>query len=90
MRAQDLRDPVARQIWLYIGAIARSGSGPRSRELHAASGARELSGEGLLTLRRDVDDLLTLAHTVELGCGRHTVASLLGITSRFLELEATG
>jgi hypothetical protein len=31
-----------------------------------------------------------LVHAVELGCGRHTVASLLRITTRLLELEVTG
>ncbi len=45
--------------------------GPGSRATHLALGARELGGDWP-TLRRDVDDLGTLASARDLGLGNHT------------------
>jgi 2-phospho-L-lactate guanylyltransferase len=64
--------------------------GPNSRERHVASGACELTSDDLPSLRRDVDDLAMLDEAIRLGCGVHTISSVLDMTSRPLEQGATG
>jgi len=51
--------------------------GPRSRRAHLAAGAEELPGE-LATLRRDVDDVPSLALARRLGLGPRTASALAG------------
>jgi 2-phospho-L-lactate/phosphoenolpyruvate guanylyltransferase len=55
--------------------------GPRSRDQHAGSGARELQTEGLDSVRHDVDTSDDLREAVRLGVGAHTrrVLDELGI-----------
>jgi 2-phospho-L-lactate guanylyltransferase len=48
--------------------------GGPSRAAHAASGATELSGTGINSLRRDVDTATDLADALLLGVGPHTTA----------------
>lgn len=50
--------------------------GPGSRLRHRASGARELSLDGVESLRGDVDTGVDLAAAVALGVGTHTAAVL--------------
>lgn len=48
--------------------------GGASRAAHAASGALELPGAGISSLRRDVDTAEDLADALSLGVGPHTTA----------------
>lgn len=57
-----------------VGAILRPRFGADSAAAHAATGAQRLSGDELVTLRRDVDDLADLIEAAELGLGAFTAA----------------
>lgn len=48
--------------------------GADSAWIHAASGSARLSGEGVDTVRADVDDLGSLATALALGCGHYTLS----------------
>ncbi len=63
------------------GSPLRTAYGPQSRWAHAASGAMEIPGADLPTLRRDVDDLASLGSAIRLGCGPHTRIALSSIGS---------
>jgi 2-phospho-L-lactate guanylyltransferase len=84
-------DATGTSVLTVTGDVALLPSyGPNSRERHAASGSCELTSDDLPSLRRDVDDLATLDEAMGLGCGPHTISSVLDRTSRPLELRATG
>lgn len=60
--------------------LTATGSGPvlpaygaGSAAVHAATGAQQLSQDGMASVRTDVDDLRSLAAALALGCGVHTL-----------------
>ncbi|WP_055585579.1 2-phospho-L-lactate guanylyltransferase [Peterkaempfera griseoplana] len=56
------------------GVALRPAFGGASRERHRASGAREITGADLRSLRRDVDTGEDLLEALALGVGPHTAA----------------
>jgi 2-phospho-L-lactate/phosphoenolpyruvate guanylyltransferase len=73
-----------------LAAVADAPLEPRfgvdSCRAHAAGGAERIGGEGLDSVRRDVDTVADLREAVELGVGRHTreVLERHGIAERLL------